>query len=81
MMTKGNFSDFEAEYDYDNSKTFKEQMLSKNIDHILVTEFLTNDRRLSKDSTWANFIQNYDGYGFKKKILFKDCPTYLLYKN
>lgn len=80
MMTKGNFKDFGAEYDYDNSKTFALQMEEEKIDHVLVTEFLLDDRRLKKDSTWFYFIQHYEQFGFEKKILFKDCPTYLLYK-
>lgn len=80
MMTDKNFTDFSAEQDYNNEQSFITQMQQKNVDNILVTEFLLQDRRLSKDSTWQQFIANPQQYGFKKKMPFKDCPTYLLYK-
>lgn len=80
MMTDKNFKDFGAEYDYDNNKTFIEQMNEHNVDFILQTKFLKEDRRLSKDSTWINFIENPAQYGFKKEQVFDGCNTFLLYK-
>ena len=80
LMIDKNFTDFSAEYDYDNNKTFIEQMKTHQVDYILQTKFLTEDRRLSKDSTWLQFMANPQAYGFKKKKLFDDCETYLLYK-
>jgi len=80
FMTDKNFTDFGAEYDYDNNKSFIEQITEHNVDYILQTKFLTEDRRLSKDSTWLHFIANPESFGFKKKKLFNDCETYLLYK-
>jgi hypothetical protein len=80
MMIDKNFTDFSAEYDYDNSKTFIEQMKEHKVDYILQTTFLTQDRRLSKDSTWLNFIENPKEYGFKKERVFDGCSVYLLYK-
>jgi hypothetical protein len=80
MMTNGHFKDFGAEYEYNNQLSFTQQIQQKKADYILVTEFLLDDRRLRKDSTWHNFIQDPNKFGFQKKMLFKDCPTYLLFK-
>ncbi|MFN8268248.1 MAG: hypothetical protein U0T31_09605 [Chitinophagales bacterium] len=81
MMTDKNFTDFSAEENFDNDKSFLKQMQDKNVDYILVTDFLLQDLRLKKDSTWLQFIRQPEQYGFKKKYPFKGCTTYLLYKD
>jgi hypothetical protein len=80
MMTDKNFTDFGAEDKYTNDKPFTTHVQEQQIDHILVTEFLLQDRRLKKDTTWLQLIATPEAFGFRKKMLFKDCPTYLLYK-
>ena len=40
MMTDKNFTDFSAEENFDNDKSFLKQMQDKNVDYILVTDFL-----------------------------------------
>jgi len=80
MMTDKNFTDFGAEEDYTSDKPFSQHIQEQKIDHILVTEFLLQDRRLKKDSSWLQLMANPEAFGFRKKMLFKDCPTYLLYK-
>ena len=79
-MTDKNFTDFGAEDKYTNDKPFTTHVQEQQIDHILVTEFLLQDRRLKKDTTWLQLIATPEAFGFRKKMLFKDCPTYLLYK-
>lgn len=81
MMTDKNFTDFSAEENYDNDKSFLTQLREKQVDYILVTDFLQQDLRLKKDTTWLQFIHQPEQYGFKKKFPFKDCDTYLLYKD
>ncbi|HOU46816.1 MAG TPA: hypothetical protein PLL99_03375, partial [Chitinophagales bacterium] len=81
MMTDKNFTDFSAEENYDNDKSFLTQLQEKQVDYILVTDFLQQDLRLKKDNTWLQFIRQPEQYGFKKKFPFKDCATYLLYKD
>lgn len=80
MITDKNYKDFSAEQDYNNEQLFLDQINANKVDHILVTEFLKQDRRLKNDSSWHKLLKQPEQYGFKKKILFKDCATYLLYK-
>ena len=81
MMVDKNFSDFSAEEHYNNTKTFLTQLRERNVDYILVTDFLLQDLRLKKDPSWLYFISHSEVYGFKKIYPFKDCSTYLLYKD
>ncbi|HRG35641.1 MAG TPA: hypothetical protein PK355_05120, partial [Chitinophagales bacterium] len=80
MMADKNYTDFSAEQDYNNEQTFIEQLKARKVDNVLVTDFLLQDLRLKNDSTWQHFIQYPNKYGFVKKMPFKDCSTYLLYK-
>ena len=80
-MTDKNFSDFSAEEHYQNDKSFISQLQNNQVDYILVTDFLKQDIRLKKDTTWQQFIREPEQYGFRKEILFKDCTTYLLFKD
>lgn len=79
-MADKNYTDFSAEQDYNNEQTFIEQLKARKVDNVLVTDFLLQDLRLKNDSTWQHFIQYPNKYGFVKKMPFKDCSTYLLYK-
>lgn len=78
-MLPTNFKEVNTIFDKKKNKPFQHYADSANIDMIIVLPSIFRDPHIKSDSTWNNFIANYEKYGFKKDV-FNDCETYLLVK-
>ncbi|MFN8237256.1 MAG: hypothetical protein U0T77_03725 [Chitinophagales bacterium] len=80
MLLPVNFSDFNTEYEYKPGMRFNEIVKEKKIDYIVVRDILLQEKLLSSDSTWTNFIRHPEASGFVKTSYCDSCESYLLVK-
>lgn len=78
-MLPNNFKEINTIFDKKKHMPFTHYVDSAKIDMVIVLPSLLRDPHISSDSTWKNFITNYEQAGFKKEI-FSDCDMYLLVK-
>jgi len=78
-MLPTTFKEVNTIFDKKKNKPFQHYVDSANIDMIIVLPSIFRDPHIKSDSTWNNFIANYEKFGFKKDV-FNDCETYLLVK-
>ena len=74
-----NFKEVNTIFDKKKNTPFAHYLDSAKIDIIILTPSTFRDPHIKDDSTWINFMKNYEQSGFKKDV-FNDCETYLLVK-
>jgi hypothetical protein len=74
-----NFSEVNTIFDKKKNKPFMHYVDSAKIDIVILTPSTFRDPHIAFDSTWVDFIRNYENYHFRKER-FNDCDTYLLIK-
>ncbi len=80
MLLPNNYADFNTEYEFKPGMSFRQLADEKHIDYVLVRNILLQDKQLNADTTWTDFIQKPDTYGFKKVSYCDSCESYLLIK-
>lgn len=74
-----NFKEVNTIFDKKKQIPFLHYLDSAKIDIIILTPSTFRDPHIKDDSTWIDFMSNYQKFGFKKDV-FSDCETYLLVK-
>jgi hypothetical protein len=74
-----NFKEVNTIFDKKKNRTFMQYVDSAQIDVVILTPSTFRDPHIAFDSTWIDFIKNYERYNFRKER-FNDCETYLLVK-
>lgn len=77
-MLPDNYSDYSVEYDFKKNMQFDAVRKEKNIDIIFVNDNILENPYLKADTTWHHFLENYETYGFEKKIIQNECNVYIL---
>ena len=80
-MLPNNYADYSVEYDFKKGMKFDSIRNKFNIDIVLVNENILKNPYLKQDSTWWNFLTNYQQFGFDKKQVYNECNIYILTKN
>jgi hypothetical protein len=75
-----NFHEVNTIFDKKKIIPFSHYMDSAKIDIVILTPSTFRDPHILFDSTWTDFIRNYEKYNFHRKR-FSECETYLLLKN
>jgi hypothetical protein len=81
MMLPSNFSDFNTEYEYKPGMQFSTVLKEQKIDYIVIREILLQEKLIGSDSTWTNFLQAPEAYGFAKEMYCDSCTSYILIKD
>ena len=74
-----NFKEVNTIFDKKKQIPFSHYLDSAKVDIIILTPSTFRDPHIKDDSTWIDFMSNYQKFGFKKDV-FSDCETYLLVK-
>jgi hypothetical protein len=74
-----NFKEVNTIFDKKKSRTFLHYVDSAKVDIVILTPSTFRDPHIAFDSTWTDFIKNYENYHFRKER-FNDCETFLLVK-
>lgn len=74
-----NFKEVNTIFDKKKQIPFSHYLDSAKVDIIILTPSTFRDPHIKDDSTWIDFMSNYQKSGFKKDV-FSDCETYLLVK-
>ena len=74
-----NFKEINTIFDKKKTIPFTHYLDSAKIDVVIITPSTLRDPHIKSDSTWIDFMNNYENYHFKKDV-FCDCDMYLLVK-
>ena len=78
-MLPDNFREINTIFDKKKHRPFAHYLDSAKIDIVIIIPSLFRDPRIKSDSSWMQFINHYEDFGFKKQN-FTDCDMYLLTK-
>ena len=74
-----NYKEVNTIFDKKRNIPFSHYMDSAKIDIVILTPSTFRDPHIAFDSTWNDFIKNYENYHFRKQAI-TDCEMYLLVK-
>lgn len=73
------FKEVNTIFDKKKNIPFAHYLDSAKVDIVILTPSTFKDPHIKDDSTWIDFMKDYEKSGFKKDV-FNDCETYLLVK-